>query len=117
MNSTELHNTYFTPDTRGYKILRKFYAKYMDLFEKTSYTDFNDFLNQIYLNISRIDFNKEIQNKEAYTIGAIKIQCRVQLDKAIKYKNHIVPEVYKLDDDGNEISAFENIKTENKSPE
>ena len=116
MNSSELHKNYFTPDSRGYKILRKFYSKYSDLFEKSSYPEFNDFLNQIYLNITRIDFNSEIENKEAYIIGAIKIQCRVQLDKVFKHKYHFVPETKNIDDEGNNVSIFENIKSENNNP-
>ncbi|MEO8399254.1 MAG: hypothetical protein ABI550_05480 [Ignavibacteriaceae bacterium] len=86
MDSSDIHNIYFTSETRSYKIIRRFYSNYNDLFKNTLYPDFNDFLNQIFLNISRIDFNKEIKNKEAYIIGAIKIQCRVQLDKAIRAK-------------------------------
>jgi len=84
---SDLNTNYFAKGTRGYLIISRFYYKYHDLFEKTIFTDFNDFVNQIFLNISGIDFSKEIRNLEAYIIGTIKIQCRVQLDKSIKMKN------------------------------
>ncbi len=83
----DLNEKYFSNNTRGYKILNRFYLKYRDLFSKTVFTEFEDFRNQIFLNISGIKFPDDVKNKEAYIIGAIKIQCRVQLNKALKYKN------------------------------
>ena len=89
MSPKELNHKYFSKDTRGYNILSRYYYKYHDLFIKTVFPDFNDFINQIFLNVSGINFSEEIKNPEAYLIGTIKIQCRVQLDKALKTKNFI----------------------------
>lgn len=91
MKLAELNRNYFTKGTRGYTIISKYYYKYQDLFEKTIFPDFKDFIHQIFLNISGINFTEEIKNPEAYVIGTIKIQCRVQLDKSIKLKN-VIPE-------------------------
>ena len=101
MSPEELNHKYFSKDTRGYNIINKYYYKYHDLFRKTAFPDFNDFAHQIFLNISQISFTKEIKNLEAYLIGSIKIQCRVQLDKALKMKN-TVPESSLTSDDENE---------------
>lgn len=68
----------------------------------TSCGTFTDFRNQIYLNLSSINFYGKINNLDAYIISAMKIQCRVQLDKAIKQKK-IIP-VSKIKDDDNENS-------------
>jgi len=85
----ELNPKYFPRETRGYKIINRFCYKYKDLFERTAFPNFNDFINQIFLNVSSIDFSRDIKNFDAYIIGTIKIQCRAQLDKAIKMKNLI----------------------------
>lgn len=89
----EIINKYFLPGTRGYNILRNFYHKYKDLFIKTVHPEFDDFLNQVLTNVASINFSEEIKNVEAYIIGTIKIQCRVQIDKAIKEKNKLNLEV------------------------
>jgi DNA-directed RNA polymerase specialized sigma24 family protein len=89
MSPEELNHKYFSKETHGYNIISRYYYKYHDLFIKTAFPDFSDFVHQIYLNISEIDFSKEIKNLEAYIIGSIKIQCRAQLDKALKMKNTI----------------------------
>ena len=91
MNLDEINKKYFTSGTRGYKIINNFYSKYLDLFKKTICHDFHDFSNQIFLNVSKIDFSKDIRNEEAYLIGSLKIQCRILLDRAIKSKN-VIPE-------------------------
>lgn len=115
MNLTEINKKYFASGTRGYKIINFFYNKYSDLFKKTIYNDFGDFLNQIFLSISKIDFKKEIRNEEAYIIGTIKIQCRVLLDKAIKSKK-IIPESQLKNSEykENEESVITNYSTDNK---
>ena len=115
MNLTEINNNYFTSGTRGYKIISCFYNKYLDLFKKTIYNDLGDFSNQIFLSVSKIDFNKEIRNEEAYIIGTIKIQCRVLLDKAIKSKK-IIPEsqLRNTDFKENEESVINNFSPDNK---
>ena len=102
MSPKELNTKYFSPNSRGYKIISKFYYKYYDLFVNTSCGTFTDFRNQIYLNLSSINFYGKINNLDAYIISAMKIQCRVQLDKAIKQKK-IIP-VSKIKDDDNENS-------------
>jgi RNA polymerase sigma factor (sigma-70 family) len=102
---SELNKNYFVKGSRGYTIITRYYSKYQDLFERTIFSDFNDFINQIFLNTSGINFNKEINNPEAYIIGTIKIQCRVQLDKALKIKK-IIPEsrLNKDDIDGEPVT-------------
>jgi hypothetical protein len=87
MNPEEILETFFKPGTKGYKILFFYFSRYQDLFEKTTHQEFNEFLNQIYLNTSAINFSEDIKNIEAYIIGTLKIQCRVQLDLALKLKN------------------------------
>lgn len=89
MNPSLLYQKFFSSESRGHKIISQFYYKYHDLFRETLFQEFADFLNQIFLNISRIDFSKSIQNHEAYIIGSIKIQCRAMLDKSIKSKRII----------------------------
>lgn len=103
MNLEEIYENYFSKGTRGYRILSRFYNKYSDLFKKTTCSNFDDFSNQIFLNISKINFSKNIINIEAYLIGAIKIQCRSLLDKAIKSKK-IIPQsrLIKFDEEENE---------------
>lgn len=87
MKPQEINKLFFSKGTTGYSIMKKFFLKYHDLFSKSEGLGFNDFLNQIFLNINSIKLSDDISNPEAYIVGAIKIQCRVQLDKAIKTKN------------------------------
>ncbi|GAB6282383.1 MAG: hypothetical protein STSR0008_11280 [Ignavibacterium sp.] len=87
MNNEELHTNYFKAKTNGYKIINFFYHKYYDLFKKSIYPTFNDFLNEIFINISKINFSRKIINEKAYILGSIKIQCRICLDKVIKLKS------------------------------
>jgi hypothetical protein len=87
LSPKEISEKYLTPGTHGHKILRVFYTKYRDLFARTLHHEFDEFRNQILLNISSINFSEEIKNVEAYIIGTLKIQCRVQLDRALKIKN------------------------------
>lgn len=105
MNSEDIFKTYFKPKTKGYKILYFYFCRYRDLFERTIYLEFNEFLNQIFLNISAIKFSEDIKNTEAYIIGSIKIQCRAQLDQAIKFKSR----------QQNEIAAIEKFDEEETS--
>ena len=65
MTLKEIQINYFSINTRGYKILKNFYLKYHDLFIKTIHPEFNDFLNQILLNVSKIKFSEDIINAEA----------------------------------------------------
>lgn len=87
MKTEELHKQYFSVKTNGYKIINFFYRKYYDLFKNSIYPTFNDFLNEIFINTSKINFSKEIINEKAYILGSIKIQCRICLDKVIKLKS------------------------------
>lgn len=107
---------YFSADSRGYRILFNYFQKYQDLFRRTIHYEFNDFLNQILLNVSNIKFSENIENIEAYIVGTIKIQCRVQLDKALKHKNRI--KIVQLDKSENEDGepALQNIPDENNGP-
>ena len=86
MNPEEILQRFFNPGTKGYKILTFYFSKYRDLFEKTIFQETDEFINQIFLNVSTINFSDDIKNIEAYIIGTIKIQCRVQLDRALKAK-------------------------------
>jgi DNA-directed RNA polymerase specialized sigma24 family protein len=106
----DLNEKYFSNNTRGYKIINRFYLKYRDLFIKTIFTEFEDFRNQIFLNISGIKLSEEIKNEEAYIIGSIKIQCRVQLDKALRRKKEKPESQFNnslIEEDG--ISITENL--------
>lgn len=117
MSPKELNKKYFAGKTRGYKILNRYYYKYSDLFRSTIYPDFNDFLNQIFLNVSGIDYSKDIQNLEAYIISSIKIQCRVQLDKALRSKKIIAENhLKKISSDEYEPSITEFIVSTNNNP-
>lgn len=117
MKIDELNKIFFTKGTRGYNIISKYYYKYHDLFEKTIFTDSNDFVNQIFLNISGIDFTNEIKNQEAYIIGAIKIQCRVQLDKSLKMKNVVAESRMVKDDVDEELITYKIPSAENNPAE
>ncbi len=74
-------------------------------------------MNQIFLSVSNIDFNKNIKNEEAYIIGTIKIQCRVLLDKAVRFKR-VVPEsfVNEFNSEDSDNSIINNLP-ENKKEE
>jgi len=112
----EITVKYFSADTRGYRILYNYYQKYSDLFHRTIHHEFNDFLNQILLNVSNIKFSENIKNIEAYLIGTIKIQCRVQLDKALKHKNRInIVQLDKPDEEDGE-PALQNVPSDNNGP-
>ena len=111
MIGIEVLNTYFLPNSRGYNILRNYYNKYKDLFIKTIHPEFDDFFNQVFTNASSIKFTNEIKNFEAYIIGTIKIQCRVQLDKAIKTKSRTQNQ-QSLPSDEDETDLITNIPSE-----
>ena len=113
----EITLNYFVEGTRGYNILRNYYNKYHDLFQSTIHNDFNDFLNQILLNISAIKFSDEIKNIESYIIGSIKIQCRVQLDKALKQKNRLKIVDLKQDEEEDAPPPLQNYPSQNGSPD
>lgn len=117
MNPEKILETYFKPGTKGYKILFFYFSRYRDLFRKTIHQEFNEFLNQIYLNISGVNPSEEIKNMEAYLIGALKIQCRVQLDLALKMKNKLQKEKENIEDKtGIENSALNNLPAEEPGP-
>lgn len=117
MKPEDIFNTYFKPNTKGYKILYLYFSKYRDLFERTIHFEFNEFLNQIFLNVSGIKFSEDIKNAEAYIIGTIKIQCRVQLDKALKIKRRKQSEIENIENDEDEEKyLFENIPTKEPDP-
>ena len=115
MSPEELNHKYFSKETRGYNIISRYYYKYYDLFKRTAFPDFNDFIHQIYVNISEIDFSKEIKNLEAYLIGSIKIQCRVQLDKALKMKKTVAESMLSSDEE-NEPVTFK-IPSKSNNPD
>lgn len=113
----ELAKKYFYPGTRGHSILRNYYSKYKDLFVRTIHHEFEEFLNQVLLNTSAINFSDEIKNPEAYIIGTIKIQCRVQLDKALKIKNQSSP-IFPINrEEEDEESYFEKLPSDNQRPD
>ena len=89
MDPDSFHNTYFADGTRGFFIMRKFYVKYADLFHDREFPTFDDFRNQIFINLSDLDLSNVRKSKEAYCIGAIKIQCRELLEQAIDAKKRL----------------------------
>lgn len=93
MNPEEIHKKYFVPHSKGYKILSYYFSRYRDLFVRTMFSELDEFINQIYLNISSISISNKIKNPDAYIIAAIKIQCRVQLDRALKLKKKQLNEI------------------------
>jgi len=114
---SKLNQKYFSADTQGYKIIKWFYYKYQDLFQRTNFPQFKEFLHQIFLNISKINFSKEINNEEAYIIGSIKIQCRVQLDQALKIKNQMMNKTPEVRDETIEnVSFIESLESNNPGP-
>jgi hypothetical protein len=82
----DINEKYFSNNTRGYKFLNRFYLKYRELFAKTAGSEFEDFRNRIFFNISGMKISEDLINQEGCVLGAIKIQCRTLLDKAIKSK-------------------------------
>jgi len=86
MKPDKLYKLYFADETRGFYMMRKFYHKYADLLSRSEFPTFDDFRNQIYVNLSDLNLDRATKTKEGYCIGAIKIQCRVQLEKALKEK-------------------------------
>ncbi len=112
----EILQRYFKPETKGYKILTFYYMKYRDLFEKTIFQKLDEFINQIFLNVSTINFSEEIKNTDAYVIGTIKIQCRVQLDRALKTKKRQQTEnpTEKLKEDG--VGDRDNLADKEQDP-
>ncbi|MBL7959379.1 sigma-70 family RNA polymerase sigma factor [bacterium] len=91
MNSTTLHKKYFAENTVGSKIIRKFYFANSKILVNNNYADFNDLVHEIYLNISKINFDK-IQNEEHYIHRAIKVQCWSVLDKIYSKKGLVTTE-------------------------
>ena len=114
----DIAKKYFYPGTRGYNIQKNYYVKYRDLFSRFLHLEFDDFLNQILLNVSTIKFSDDIKNIEAYIIGTIKIQCRVQIDKAIKEKNRANLQLSVPDEETeDEHSSNSNIPTSGPNQE
>jgi len=87
MSSKQFYRKYFAEETRGYLIMRRFYFRYADLFHKREFPQFEDFLNQIFVNLSDIDLERARKSEEGYVIGAIKIQCRMLLERAVERKS------------------------------
>jgi len=115
VNTQEIFSTYFNPGTKGYKILSFYYTRYRDLFIRTIHPEFDEFINQIFLSVSGIRLSEEIKNPEAYIIGTIKIQCRVQLDLALKMKKRQQKETMEQSSD-DEVSVLENLPNKDQDP-
>lgn len=105
MDKTVLYKKYFAVDTIGLRIIKKFYLTHHQQMIQNSYTDFNDLVHDIYLNISKIDFGK-VQNEQHYIHRAIKIQCWAILDKIQSKKTFITPEA-RLRNDQSEYAMSE----------
>lgn len=116
MNPEDMLNIYFKPGTKGYRILYFYYTRYRDLFVKTIHPRFDEFMNQVYLNVSGIRLSEEIKNQEAYIIGTIKIQCRAQLDLAIKMKNRKQKENEIMEKDDEDRSFLDSIPGKEPDP-
>lgn len=74
-SSHKLHTQYFVPDSRGYLFIRNFYAKYYRELSASEFESFDAFLNQIFLNLSKIDFSNIDGPEEHYVIKAMYYQC------------------------------------------
>ncbi|HEY7750847.1 MAG TPA: hypothetical protein VH917_01040 [Ignavibacteriaceae bacterium] len=117
MQPKELSEKYFSVGTRGRAILKNYFEKYRDLFVRTLFTEFSEFVNQVYVNISTIDFSREIKNIDAYIIGTIKIQCRVQLDQALKIKSRSAPVIPINKEDEDEETYLDKIPSDSQMPD
>ncbi len=105
MDKTVLYKKYFADDTTGSRIIRKFYFTHHQLMIQNSYIDFNDLAHDIFLNISKIDFEK-VKNEQHYIHRSIKIQCWAVLDKIYSKSGVITPET-RLTNDRTEFSLSE----------
>lgn len=85
MDTNTLHKKYLQQGTAGFAIIRKFHARYADLLAKNNVMSIDDVLHEIFLSLSKTDFN-EVRNVEHYIMRAIKLQCWSLLDKAIRQK-------------------------------
>lgn len=85
MDITTLYKVYLQEGTIGYAVIRKFHSRYADILARTNLTDINDVLHEVFLSLSKTDF-ENVRNVEHYIMRAIKLQCWSLLDKAIRQK-------------------------------
>lgn len=111
MDQQRLHQQYFLPDTRGYKLMRKLYHRYLDLFAP-HFPEFEDFSNHIFVQVSGIDLS-EVKNETHYIIRAINLQGRKAMDQAIRKKNQQTAR--NLSEEG--TSPVQGEKTRESSPQ
>ena len=91
MNKEELYKTYFAQGTVGFKIMRAYYNRNQDVFSMSDYSEFHDFMHEIYLNIAAIDFGP-VEKLENYIIRSIRIQCWVIMEKSLRRRRREVPD-------------------------
>ena len=90
--SQKLHTNYFSPDSRGYLFIRNFYAKYYKELSASEFESFDAFLNQIFINISKIDFSNIDGPEEHYVIKSMYYQCWNIIYRLKRDRQLIVPE-------------------------
>ncbi|KAB2880994.1 hypothetical protein F9K33_03265 [bacterium] len=71
----KLYEEYFVPDSRGYQFIRNFHSKYIRELSRTEFEDFDAFLNQIFVNLTKIVFAHIEGPQEHYVIKAMYYQC------------------------------------------
>ncbi|MBL7995226.1 hypothetical protein JNM05_07620 [bacterium] len=74
-SSHKLYEDYFIPDSRGYQFIRSFHSKYIGELSRSEFEDFDAFLNQIFVNLSKIVFAHIEGPQEHYVIKAMYYQC------------------------------------------
>lgn len=88
MDNRTLHTKYFKEGTSGFAIICRFFQKYNDVLVRVQCTDINDLVNEVFLSLSRTDF-QQVQNEQHYIMRAIKLHCWSLLDKAIRRKARV----------------------------
>jgi ATP/maltotriose-dependent transcriptional regulator MalT len=79
---SQVHNRYYSKNTRGYYIIRKFYSKYKRQLEEVRHYQLNDILHRIYLNLHKIEKSNIVKHDINYTLSAIHVQCRALLSES-----------------------------------
>ncbi len=88
----KLYDLYFTPRSRGYAFIRNFHAKYHSDLAGTELSNFDAFLNHIYLSLTTIDFEGIEGPEENYIIKAMYYQCWNTIYTLKKERQWMVPD-------------------------
>jgi hypothetical protein len=116
--SHKLHKQYFVPDSRGYLFISNFYAKYYRELSATEFESFDAFLNQIFLNLSKIDFSTIDGPEEHYVIKAMYYQCWNIIYRLKRERMFMVPDsaASVLTDDGAGESLIDREASDDPGP-